>query len=191
MSLPQQKLTPQEYLDIERKAETKSEFLDGEMFAMTGGSEPHALIILNIGAELRNRLKGRPCRARASELRVKITATGLYTYPDVIAACNEPQFEDSHIDTLLNPTVIFEVLSPSTEAYDRGKKFAYYRTVASLTDYVLVAQDRIQVERYTRQPDGTWTLTDWSRISDNLSLASIDVTIPLAEIYDKVSGLQS
>src|SRR5581483_8514282 len=152
-------LTPQEYLARERRAEYRSEYYRGEMFAMAGASRAHTLIKDNVAAETRSQLKGGPCSVYTSDLRVKVEATGLYTYPDVVIACDEEQFEDNAFDTLLNPRAIVEVLSDSTEKYDRGTKFDHYREVPSLQEYVLIAQDRPRVERYVRQADGTWGLS--------------------------------
>ena len=130
-------------------------------------------------------MKGRACIAYANDMRVKVKQTGLYTYPDVVATCNAPCFEDAVADTLLNPAVIIEVLSDSTEAYDRGGKFAHYRRLPSLQEYVLIAQDSICVEHYLRQND-KWVLTEVSNISENLSLESLDCILSLTDIYDKV-----
>jgi len=129
--------TPAEYLELERAAERKSEYLDGRIRAMTGASRAHNLIALNIGAELRTQLRGRSCEAYVADMRVKVSSTGLYTYPDVVVACEPIQLEDAYLDTLLNPTVIVEVLSPSTEAYDRGDKLAQYRRLESLRECLL------------------------------------------------------
>lgn len=184
--MPRFKLTPEEYLAIERTSPTKHEFLDGEVFEKAGASEPHGVIVVNLAASLHEQFRGRPCRTYVNDMRIKVTETGLYTYPDVAAICGEPALEDGHRDTLLNPFVIFEVLSPSTEAYDRGKKFAHYRRVASLTDYVLVSQDIMRVEHYTRQSGGLWTFVEHGRADDVLQLKSIDCRIRIAEVYDKV-----
>jgi Uma2 family endonuclease len=127
-------ISPEEYLALERKAEYKSEYLDGEIFAMTGASRKHNLISANVLGELRQQLKGNPCEAYASDMRVKVSATGLYTYPDVVVVCREPEFEDDYIDTLLNPTLLVEILSQSTERYDRIAKSSYYKTLGSLAE---------------------------------------------------------
>jgi Uma2 family endonuclease len=173
-SVPKTKLTPEEYLSIERRAEYKSDFFKGEMFAMVGASRRHNLITLNTGGELREQLKGRSCETYASDIRVKVDATGLYTYPDVVVVCEEPQFEDNELDTLLNPTVLIEVLSQSTEAYDRGRKFAHYRNLDSLSDYLLIAQDKPHIEHYTRQPDNQWLLSETTDADGVIPIASID-----------------
>lgn len=180
------KLTPQEYLEMERRAETKSEYHAGQVYAMAGASARHNLIVFNLAYVLVGQLKGRPCLAYSSDMRIKVERAGLYTYPDAVVVCGKPALEDSHQDTLLNPTAIFEVLSPSTEAYDRGAKFEAYRQVESLTDYVLISQDEALVEHYARQPDGRWLLTDYRDLEAVVALPSIGCTLPLAEIYDKV-----
>src|SRR5437867_12261501 len=133
-------LSPEEYLSLDRKSEVRSEYFDGDMVAMSGGSREHNLIVTNLVRELSLHLKGRPCEVYPSNMRVKISATGLYTYPDVVVVCSDPQFEDESVDTLINPTLIAEVLSDSTEAYDRGAKFAHYRKIDSLLEYLLVSQ---------------------------------------------------
>jgi Uma2 family endonuclease len=180
-------LTPEEYLAIERRAETKSEYFDGEMFAMVGASRKRNIISGNVLGEVGQQLKGKPFEIYASKMRVKIPATGLYTYPDVTVACGEPEFEDEFVDTLLNPTLIVEVLSASTAAYDRIKKFGYYRTIDSLAEYLLVAQDEYKVEQYAKQPDGRWLLSDIRSLKGVVELDSIECRLTLADVYDKVS----
>ncbi|MCS6844015.1 MAG: Uma2 family endonuclease [Caldilineales bacterium] len=184
--MSKRKLTPQEYLDTERRAETKSEYWAGQVYAMAGASERHNSIQANTLASLVTQLRGRPCKAYGSDMRVKVERMGLYTYPDAVVVCGQPVLEDSHQDTLLNPSVIFEILSPSTEAYDRGAKFEAYRKLETLTDYVLISQDEALVEHYARQPDGRWLLTDYRGLEAVLALPSIQCSLPLAEIYDKV-----
>ena len=187
MSLqPKPHLSPEDYLALERSADFKSEYFDGEIFAMTGASEPHNLIVVNAGAELRQQIKKRPCKLYANDMRVKVSPAGLYTYPDLIVVCGKAQFDDVQFDTLLNPTLIIEVLSDSTEAYDRGRKFEHYRKLESLAEYVLVAQHRPHVESYRRQPDQQWLLTESTGLESVFRLDSIDCELALAEIYDKV-----
>lgn len=186
MSLPHRKLTPQEYLGVERAAEVKSEYLNGEMFAMSGANEWHELIKSNVSATVHGQFKGRPCKVYSSDMRVSVSATGLYTYPDVVALCGEARFEDDKRDTLLNPAVVFEVLSRTTEAYDRGAKFAHYRRVESIVEYVLIAQDRVSVEHFTRQPDGSWTFVERNGLDDVLDLPAVGARITLSDIYDRV-----
>ena len=178
--------TPQEYLAMERQAEGKSEYFQGEIFAMAGGSEEHNLIALNIASELRNQLKGKPCRVYPSAMRVWIPAYEKYTYPDVTVVCGQPQFQDEVRDTLLNPTVIIEVLSPSTEKYDRGKKFERYKSLLSITDYILVAQDERLLDHSVRQPHDQWLLTTARGRDSQLHIANIGCTLWLSEVYDKV-----
>jgi Uma2 family endonuclease len=178
--------TPEQYLALERKAEFKSEYYDGFITCMAGTSREHNLIGGNLGGELRSQLKGRPCETYINDMRVLVSRSGLYTYPDLIVVCGDPRFLDEKSDTLLNPTVIVEVLSPTTESYDRGKKFGHYRRLESLKEYVLVAQDEVFVERYSRQGD-IWQLSDWTSIDETLSLASIDCHVPLREIYARIA----
>jgi Uma2 family endonuclease len=191
-SLPQIRFTAAEYLARERAAETRSEFFDGEIFRVptaggwAGASRKHNLITTNLTRELSTALKGRPCETYVSDMRVKVSSTGLYTYPDVVVVCGEPQFEDEQIDTLLNPTLIIEVLSPTTEEYNRVEKFAHYRRIESLCGYVLIAQNYCHVEHYARQPENQWLLTDTSDPAAILPLPSIDVRLALTEIYDRV-----
>lgn len=185
-TVPKRLLSPQEYLAQERRAEVRSEYLGGEVFAMAGATYEHTLIKDNIAREAGSQLKNGPCRVLTSDMRVKINATGLYTYPDLVIVCDRPQFEDAVFDTLLNPRALFEVLSDSTEAYDRGANFAHYQRIPSLREFVLVAQDRPRLERYVRQPDDSWLLTVFADPAQAFSLASVPVQIPLAEIYAEV-----
>ena len=178
--------TAEEYLALERQAECKSEYCAGDIFAMAGASRWHNLIVANVIRELSLQLKGRPCTTYPSDMRVKISPTGLYTYPDITVVCSEAQFEDTQQDTLLNPTLIVEVLSESTEAYDRGGKFAHYRKLTSLMEYVLIAQTKPHVEHYVRQPDNRWLLAEADSLHQTLHLPSIDCHLVLAEVYDKV-----
>ncbi len=184
---PQHYYTPEEYLSLERTAAYKSEYLAGEIFAMAGASLRHNIIAANLVRLLGNAFQGRPCLAVASDMRVRVAASGLYTYPDVVAVCGKPKFADAdvHQDTLLNPTVIFEILSPSTENYDRGKKFTHYQQIPTLTDYVLVTQDEPRVEHFARQGSG-WFMTTISTLDETLAIASIDSDLPLAAIYQNV-----
>ena len=180
------RFTPQEYLALERKSETRNEYYNGEIFAMAGASREHNLIVANLFRDIGNQLEDRPCESYPSDMRVSIEATGLYTYPDVSVVCGEPRFQDREVDTLLNPTVIVEVLSPSTEAYDRGDKFRHYRRIDSLREFVLISQDRMMVERYTRQGKD-WVLSDMTDPDQVLKLESIGCQIPLNRIYAKIT----
>lgn len=180
-------LTEEEYLAIERRAEYKSEYYQGEMFALAGASIKHNYIVANMLAGLHNALKEKTCSVFSSDLRVKVQAAGLYTYPDVVVICGELLTDDTKRDTVLNPTLIVEVLSESTEAYDRGKKFEKYRLIPELREYVLVAQDRPHVEVFTRSDNGAqWMFRDATGTDAQLELASIDCTLSLADIYSKV-----
>ena len=182
------RLTPEEYLSIERRAEFKSEFFGGEMFTMSGASEPHHLIVINTVSEIRQQLKKQPCKVYAKDMRVKVSPTGLYTYADIVVVCGKAEFDDRHFDTLLNPTLIIEVLSESTETYDRGRKFEHYRTLESLVEYVLITQHRPHIESYRRQPDQQWLLTESDGLDSILRLEAIACDLVLAEIYDKVES---
>src|SRR5258706_1105115 len=175
------------YLRLERQSEYKSEYVNGEIFAMTGASLKHNLIAGNIFGELRQQLKGRQCQAYVSDMRVKVTATGLYSYPDAVVVCGNPKFEDKYVDTLLNPTLLVEVLSQSTERYDRIAKSSYYRTLDSLAEHLLVAQDEVRLEQYVKQPDGQWLLFECSSLDDLIELSSISCSLALRDVYDKVS----
>jgi len=179
--------TAEEYVALERQAECKSEYCAGDIFAMAGASRWHNLIVANVIRELSLQLKGRPCTTYPSDMRVKISPTGLYTYPDITVVCSEAQFEDTQQDTLLNPTLIVEVLSESTEAYDRGGKFAHYRKLTSLMEYVLIAQTKPNVEHYVGQPANRWLLAEAASFHQTLHLPSIDCHLVLAEVYDNIN----
>ena len=179
-------VSPEEYLRLERQSESKSEYVNGEIFAMTGASRKHNLVAGNIFGELRQQLKGRQCEAYMGDMRVKVTATGLYTYPDVVVVCGEPKFEDEYVDTLLNPTLLVEVLSQSTERYDRIAKSSYYRTLDSLAEHLLVAQDEVRLEHYIKQPNGQWFLFESSSLDTVVELSSISCSLALRDVYDKI-----
>jgi Uma2 family endonuclease len=180
-------VTSAEYLALERQAEYKSEYYDGEIFAMTGASRRHNLISLSVGGKLYSRLLDSPCEVYSGDMRVRVPATGLYTYPDVVVVCGEPKFEDEHVDTLLNPVLIVEVLSKSTARYDRIDKFAHYRSIPSFAEYLLVSQDEYRVEHNARQPDGRWLLTDIRGKEEQVVLSSVGCALALADIYDRVN----
>lgn len=184
---PKLHFTPQEYLELELAAEYKSQYIAGEIFAMAGAQPWHDRVANNIRSILHVQFRGRPCEYFSSDMRVRVEAADMYTYPDVSALCGEPKFEtasDPH--SLLNPQVIFEVLSPSTQAFDRGSKFDRYRKLTSLTDYVLVASERIRVEQHVRQPSGAWQYAEYEHPSSQLRLASLDCALTLADIYERV-----
>jgi Uma2 family endonuclease len=181
---PVHRLTEAEYLEAERQAQFKSEFFDGEVFAMAGGSPRHSLIAGNVLAELRSHLKGRPCVVFNSDLRVKVEATGLLTYPDVSVVCGPQRlFED---DTLLNPRLVAEVLSESTEAYDRGRKFRHYRQIDSLHEYLLISQAEPRLELFIRQDNGQWLLREAAGLETTLELPCLEIILALAEVFAKV-----
>ena len=185
-SNPVTKITEEEYLAIDRAAEVRSEFLDGEMWAMSGGSMRHARLAVNISGELHNALRGSNCQAFTSDLRVRVMPRRMYAYPDVTVVCGKPVLADERQDILLNPAVIFEVLSPTTEKYDRGAKFRYYLAIDTLKDYILVDQFAMRVEQYTRGTAGAWTFRAYQQAEDELKIDSIGVALPLARIYDRV-----
>ncbi len=179
-------LSPDEYLVRERAAERKSEYFRGEVFAMAGASPAHVLIVTNIAAALHGQLRDRPCRVYTTDLRVKVSASGLYTYPDVVVICGELLFDDALKDTALNPTLILEVLSDSTKDYDRGEKFEQYRKIPSFAEYVLIAQDHCHVEHFVKQANGDWLLSETEQIEDALNLPTINGTLRLAAVYENV-----
>jgi Uma2 family endonuclease len=183
--LVQTSITPAEYLAAERRAASKSEYINGVVYALAGASRVHNLIVVNTCAELRAQLRGRPCEVYVSDMRVKVESTGMYTYPDVVGLCEQPRFEDGEVDTLLNPAVIIDVVSPSTESYDRGGKFAHYRRIDSLREYVLIAQEVQRIDHYRRDGD-TWVLTEVSDPETPLLISSLSCTLRLADIYDRV-----
>ena len=188
---PVQRLTEAEYLDRERRAEFKSEFFDGEMFAMAGGTRQHTRIAMNLARVLGNQLQGHPCEPYNSDLRVKIEATGLLTYPDLSVVCGSQRFLDAEVDTLLNPTLIAEVLSDSTEAYDRGKKFENYRQIPSLKEYLLVSQKEPRLEQFIRREDGQWLLRETVGLDATLELSSLQITLALSEVFARVEFVPS
>lgn len=185
--LTQTHYTVEEYLAFERNAPYKNEFHDGQIYAMTGASRKHNLITINIARELSLQLKKRTCEAYGSDMRVKAAKAHSYHYPDAVVVCGAPEFEDACVDTLLNPTLLVEVLSPSTESYDRGGKFAHYRKIPTLREYLLVAQDQPSIERYVRQED-VWILSEAIGLDATIPLESIDCTLSLREVYGKVLG---
>lgn len=180
---PKKVLTPEEYLAIERQAPYKSEFLNGKMFAMAGASRNHNAIKDNLAMEIGNRLKGGPCRTYSSGMRVKVIDTGRYTYPDITIVCGDAQLEDGQFDTLLNPRVIIEILSDSTECYCRGMKFRHYQRIESLQEYILVSQNEPVIDRFVRQSRWDWLSTTIVDLDKTLELMTVEVKLPLAEIY--------
>jgi Uma2 family endonuclease len=177
------RITPQEYLIRDRQASCKSEFHQGEVFAIGGGSANHSLIAANFVREAGNALKDKSCTVFNSDLRVQVRSTGLYTYPDATIVCGEREFDDDQRDTIINPTVIVEVLSDSTEKYDRGKKANHYRQIASLKELLLITQDRPHVERFTRQPNGDWMFHEQYDLSADFELKSLGIFVAISELY--------
>ena len=185
-AVPKPKMTPGEYLAKERQAEFKSEFYNGEVFAMAGGSREHNRVKENLVGELFVRLKGGECQTYSSDQRVLVEATGLYMYPDIVIVCGPATYDLLDRDTLTSPVAIIEVLSPSTERYDRGAKFRNYQQIPSMTEYILVAQDEPVCERYVRQSDGSWALVSFVGLTAFLALTSVTVQIPLVDVYSGI-----
>jgi len=177
--------TPEQYLEMERAAVHKSEYIAGEIFAMAGASERHALITSNISITIGGQLKPKGCKTYITDLRVNVGAA--YLYPDIAVVCGKAELiDDGQLDNLLNPNMVVEVLSKTTEAYDRGEKFARYGKIASLTTYVLVSQDQPKVEVFTRQPDNSWRLKTFTDLIDEIELPYIDCRLTMTDIYDEV-----
>src|ERR1700728_214255 len=181
-SNPITKVTAEEYLAMDRAAEFRSEFLDGEIIAMSGGSPRHSRLKVRLVSQVYAVLRGTSCEVFDSDFRVRVSAR-MYTYPDLTVVCGDLELDAERGDNLLNPTAIFEVLSPSTEYYDRGVKLRRYREIESLQDYILVAQDEIRIEQYTRRDANTWTVRDYLHAEEVLAIPSIGVSVPLAAIY--------
>lgn len=184
-------LSPEEYLTLERQAEYKSEYFNGVVYAMSGASERHNLITLNTAADLLFQLRGRPCRVYSNDMKVRLPDSRKFFYPDVIVVCGQPQFHDERTDILLNPILIIEVLSGSTEAFDRGGKFQAYQRLESLQEYILISQDKPMVEQYVRQSEATWKYTAAIGLESILSLPSIECTLNLSAVYDKVTETET
>jgi Uma2 family endonuclease len=180
------KITPEEYLQFERQSETKHEYFDGEIFAMAGASRRHCKISANLMRIIGNKLYKTKCSVYANDFRVKIKETGLYTYPDLIVTCGKEILEDQVKDTLLNPLIIIEILSPSTEKYDRGKKFAHYRQIENLQNYVLISQEEPNIEVFQRQPNEQWLFSEKNGLENSIEIPAIDYLLPLVEVYDKI-----
>jgi len=185
--LRQRRFTVEEYLALERAADFKSEYFNGIIYAMAGSSPEHSAITTNITGVIYGQLADKPCQTYSNDMKVRASPEGLFAYPDLSVVCGAPQFHDEKRDVLINPVVIVEVLSDSTEAYDRGKKFIQYRHLDSLQDYLLIAQDEACIEHYSRQSADTWLLTTARRLDATLYVASIDCTLALAGIYRNVT----
>jgi Uma2 family endonuclease len=178
--------TPDEYLALERISEIRHEFLDGTVYAMAGESPTHSAICFNLNVAIGLQLRGTNCRGFSPNMKVRAGEAGLYAYPDLAVACGEAFFHDRHGDVLLNPTVIFEVLSRSTQTYDRGEKFERYKSIETLRDYVLVSQDRPRLEHFSRRPDSAWSHAELDGTDAALTLDSINCRVALADIYDRI-----
>lgn len=180
-------VTPESYLAMERQATEKSEFVDGEIFLMAGASKKHNIITINLTGELYSQFKNTPCQVFSSDMRVSINLQNNYVYPDVAALCDEPEFDDEHQDNLLNPALMIEVLSESTESYDRGRKFELYRQLPSVQEYLLVAQDRYHIEHYQRQTNAAWLLQEYSEQETVIQLSSVKASLALRDIYARLT----
>jgi Uma2 family endonuclease len=185
-TLPKTFLTPEQYLEIERKAETKSQYYDGEMFAMSGVSRVHDLIAGQLHLLVGQHLRGKEFCWHTSGMRIRIAPRGPYVYPDLSATCEEPQYADPHVDMLVNPALVVEILSPSTEAHDRGRKAKLYRSMPSLREVLLIAQDSHDVELHRRQQDGRWVILEAGGLEASIELESISYTLRLRELYENV-----
>ncbi len=179
-------LTPEQYLEIERKAEVRSEYLNGEMFAMAGSTFNHNRILRNTERELDRGLAGRKCDVFMADVKVHVPSTGLYTYPDIAVVCDPVQSLDQAQDVFLNPVLIVEVLSPSTMKYDKGHKFGHYRSIPSFREYLVLDQDAMHAEHHVRQMDGKWLLSDYNQPTDVIHLEAIDCQLTLASLYTLV-----
>lgn len=184
-SQPKPYLTPEQYLEKERKAEAKSEYYQGGMFAMSGASLAHVRICMDVSTALNIQLKGSKCEVLGSDMRLKVTHTGLFTYPDV-TVCEEPRLLDNQLDTLLNPVVLIEVLSPSTERYDRMRKFDHYRTIEALREYLLIASDEPALDLFTRDPSGQWLFSSARGIADSIGIPTLQIRLALSDVYQRV-----
>jgi Uma2 family endonuclease len=178
--------SPQEYLAIERDAQQKHEYFNGEIFLLAGASERHNLIVVNLVATIHAQLKGTDCKVYSHDMRLKVAATGLYTYPDVVALCGEVHFDDDQRDTLLNPHLLIEVISKSTEGYDRGEKSAHYRRIESLAEYLLISQDKYRIEQFVRQPDNQWLMSEVSKLEETIELPSVKCKLLVSDVYDRI-----
>lgn len=189
---PQRKISPEEYLELEREADFKSEYFQGEVFAMAGAGRNHNRITENLSIDIGFFLKGKSCRSYSSDLKIHIPDNGLYTYPDLLVVCGKEEFLDENTDTLLNPKIIIEVLSKSTGSYDRGEKFQLYRSIPSLEEYVLIDSQRIAAEVFRKSEREFWSLMSESyTLEGSIELASIGLTLPMRDVYDQIEDLGS
>ena len=185
-TLPDTYITPEEYLEFERKADYKNEYLDGKIYAMSGVSRQHDWIESQLSFLIYQHLEGKDCHSYSSGMRVRIETRSVCTYPDLSVVCGQAQFTDPHVDTLTNPILLIEVLSPSTENYDRGLKAEIYREIPSLQELLLISQDRFKVELYRREPDGGWRLEEAKGLDASIELKSIAYTLRLSDLYKRL-----
>lgn len=185
-AIKKQHYTFEEYLALEEKAEFKSEYHNGEIYAMSGGTPVHSKIALSISGELRSALKGRDCEAYTSDLKIRIETANRGVYPDTSVFCEELSYYKDRKDVVTNPTLVVEVLSPSTADFDRTGKFMLYAQLPTLEEYVLIDTKRAYVEVFKRQPNGKWLLSTYTKLTDTVEFESIEVTVPMSEIYLKV-----
>jgi Uma2 family endonuclease len=185
-ALAERYITEEEYWTLEEQSEVKHEYFNGEIFAMAGGTPEHAALAMNAGISLGSQLRGKPCRVAGSDQRVKVEATGLITYPDAVVYCQPYQFDPLNKNTLLNPVVLIEVLSDSTENYDRTIKFDHYKQIESLHDYILIEQDQVRVEHFRRTESGEWLHRAETTLGASITLNSIGCTVSLAELYENI-----
>lgn len=186
---PEPYLTPEAYLAQEEQALQRHDYYRGNVYAHAGGSVNHNRIAGNLNARFNLSLRKTPCEAFTSDMRLLVKSHDLYTYPDAMIVCGKPEFARARNDTIVNPLVIVEVLSPSTQDYDRGQKFELYRAIPTLADYVLVHQDRVFIEYYHRERDGRWILTEITGVDAKLALQAVEISIPVRELYDRVDWL--
>jgi len=185
---PKKKYTQEEYLELERKAELKSEYFKGEIFAMSGASRSHNIINGNLFALLHSKLKGKDCQPYSKDMRLHIPVNTLYTYPDIVVACGKEAFLNNSFDTLLNPAFIAEVLSPSTTDYDTGGKFALYRSIESLKEYWTISSFDFRLQKFVKnQSNNTWILSETTNPNDSMLLESLGLTISMQELYEGVT----
>ncbi len=187
MATQPQYLTPEEYLEIERKAEYKSEYIKGTMVAMSGASLAHDQITFAARRALAEQMSGGPCNTFGSDVRIAARAGEAYFYPDVSVCCDKADLADGQADTVLNPVLIVEVLSPSTEAYDRGRKFSFYKMIGSVREYLLIGSQSMTADLYTRQAEGRWLLTSFSNLADVIELQSVGCRLEMAKLYEKAA----
>jgi len=184
---PVKKMSPEEFLTFERASDEKHEYYDGTIVAMSGAKRAHNTICTNLNGLLWQHLKGKDCESYSNDMRVFVPKTRLYAYPDIVVICGEPQFQDNVPDTLTNPLLLIEILSDSTEGYDRGLKFQNYRSIDSLKEYVLVVQLEARIEKYVKHGDGFWMLSEASGLDSSITLETIDCPLSLTDVYDKVN----